>query len=118
VSSADRGFRADDPPQLGHPTKLLPDQCPQLRGGFGLRRIVDVLSRCGDVGVAHPGLNVGDRELSDGHRAEAMAEIMETKRSQPTAFLRGAIPTSEPVVVRRVDARKLPLLILASSEAR
>ena len=89
-----------NPRRLGDLPELLSHQCPQLCGGFGLRRIVDVFARRGDVGVAHPGLNVGDRELSDGHRAEAMAEIMEAKRPQSSALLGGAISTGDSVVVQ------------------
>ena len=59
--------------QLRNLGQLLADERPELCCRLGLRRVVNVLPRGGDVGVAHPRLNVCDRERPYSHRAEAMA---------------------------------------------
>jgi hypothetical protein len=41
--------------------------------------VVDVDHGGGDVGVAHVGLDVGERELLDGEGAEGVAQVVEAQ---------------------------------------
>jgi hypothetical protein len=66
---------------------------------LGLRGVVNVLPGRGDVGVTHSGLDVGDRELPDGHRAEAVAKVVEAERAEAGALLGSAVATRQLVVV-------------------
>jgi hypothetical protein len=43
-------------------------------------------------------LDIGDRELADGHRAEAVTQVVKAERPEAGALLRGAVSADEPVV--------------------
>ena len=80
---------------------LLADDRREARSGVVTRHVVDVDHRGLDVGVAHIGLYVRERERLDGERAEGVPQVVEDERVL-LAF--GARRTRRPRVRRRSGA--------------
>jgi hypothetical protein len=78
----------------------------------------------GDVGVAHPGLHVGDRELAHGHRSEAVAQLVEAEPADAGVLLRRPVAPDERVVAEHVadlvDEHELVVIgeVLAPAQTR